>query len=301
MGPAPMTIRDLGYRPYEGVRLPHSHNTWVMLRQGLARAWGSWMVKIAVFLCVIPALLIATVVAAQRVFMGDMGAAADAVNDEAISVGVTTMRIVLTTQTWLFVSLVTAGAGSTAVAEDFTFKAFQFYFAKPVNPPQYFAGRVMAVAFFVFLVTFIPAMLVNLVLVGTAAPTVRMSDLGLVVPTLVHSLLLAVVMSTLSVAISSLSASRALTLSAWLFLFLVPHVLAAVVDGLASLNDGDGWPYLYLASFTGLLGVVADELFKAQGDEPLLHWYFAVPVLIAYVSGATALIFYRLRRAEVFG
>lgn len=296
-----MTIRDLGYRPYEGVRLSHSHNTWVMLRQGLARAWGSWMVKIAVLLCVIPPLLIATVIGAQRFFMGAMDPSSGEPGDDAIFVGVQAMRLVLTTQTWLFVSLVTAGAGSTAVAEDFTFKAFQFYFAKPVSPAQYFAGRVLAVAFFVFLVTFVPAMLVNVTLVGTAPPGVAMSDLGLVVPTLVHSLLMAVVMSTLSVAISSLSASRALTLSAWLFLFLVPHVLAAVVDGLASLNEGEGWPYLYLASFTGLLGVVADELFKAQGEETRLHWYFAVPVLIAYVAGASSLIFYRLRRAEVFG
>lgn len=296
-----MTIRDLGYRPYEGIRLPPSHNTWVMLRQGLMRAWGSWMVKVAVLLCIVPSLLIATVVAARRLLMNEMGAEGDAVPEDAIFFGVQVMRIVFATQTWLFVSLVTAGAGSTAVAEDFSFKAFQFYFAKPVTSLQYFIGRVLAVAVFVFGVTFIPAMLVNLVLAGTAPPDLRTADLGLVVPSLVHSLLLAVVMSTLSVAISSLSASRALTLSAWLFLFLVPHVVAAVIDGLASMNEGDGWPWLYLASFTGLLGIIADELFKAQGAEPDLHWYYALPVLIAYVSGATSLIFYRLRRAEVFG
>jgi ABC-type transport system involved in multi-copper enzyme maturation permease subunit len=296
-----MTIRDLGYRPYEGIRLPPSHNTWVMLRQGLMRAWGSWMVKVAVFLCLVPSLLIGTVVAARRLFFNEMGADADAVPEDAIFFGVQTMRIVFATQTWLFVSLVTAGAGSTAVAEDFSFKAFQFYFAKPVTPLQYFVGRVLAVAIFVFGVTFIPALLVNVVLAGTAPPTLRLTDFGLIVPSLVHSLLLAIVMSTLSVAISSLSASRALTLSAWLFLFLVPHVVAAVIDGLASMNEGDGWPWLYLASFTGLLGIIADELFKAQGDEPLLRWYFAAPVLVLYVSGAASLIFYRLRRAEVFG
>ena len=33
--PRRSVIHDLGYRPYEGVRLPPSHNTWVMLRQGL--------------------------------------------------------------------------------------------------------------------------------------------------------------------------------------------------------------------------------------------------------------------------
>jgi ABC-type transport system involved in multi-copper enzyme maturation permease subunit len=295
-----MTIRDLGYRPYEGIRLHHSHNWWVMLRQGVQRAWASWMVKIAVVLCVVPSLFIVAWIAANRYFTGQMTMTAAELPEDAMFYGVWWVRRTLMIQTWCFVSLVTAGAGATAIAEDFTFKAFQFYFAKPVTQAQYFAGRVLAVALVVFLVTFVPVLLVDLVLAGTA-PALALHELGLLIPLFIHSVLLAVVMSTLSVAISSLSASRALTLSAWLFLFLVPHFVAWIIDSIASLNDGPGWPWLYLASFTGLLGVIADELFKAQGEEPLLQWYFAVPVLALYVGGAGATVVYRLRRAEVFG
>jgi ABC-type transport system involved in multi-copper enzyme maturation permease subunit len=295
-----MTIRDLGYRPYEGVRLPPTINWWVMLRQGLARAWGSWMVKLAVFLCIVPSLFIAAYVGLGRFFTGQIGMTADELPEDAIFEAVRMLRLTFTAQTWVFVSLVTAGAGATAIAEDFTFKAFQFYFAKPVTQAMYTLGRVLAVALFVLLVTLVPVLFVELVLVFSA-PGILLEQVGLILPIIVHALLLSAVMATLSVAVSSISASRALTLSAWLFLFLVPHVVAAVVHGIASLNDGPGWPYLYLASFTGLLGIIADELFKAQGEEPLLHWYFALPVLLAYVGGAIALISYRLRRAEVFG
>jgi ABC-type transport system involved in multi-copper enzyme maturation permease subunit len=295
-----MTLRDLGYRPYEGARLPPSINWWVMLRQGLARAWGSWMVKLAVLLCIVPSLFIAAYAGLGRFFTGQIGMSAEELPEDAIFEAITLLRMTFTAQTWAFVSLVTAGAGATAIAEDFTFKAFQFYFAKPVTQAQYTVGRVLAVAVFVLLVTLVPVLFVETVLVFSA-PAILVEQLGLLLPIIVHALLVSLVMATLSVAVSSLSPSRALTLSAWLFLFLVPHVVAAVVHGIASIDDGPGWPWLYLTSFTGLLGIVADELFKAQGEEPLLHWYFAVPVLLAYVAGAVGLISYRLRRAEVFG
>ena len=48
--PGANAIRDLGYRPYVGDRLPASNNTKVLLRQSLRRAWASWLVKVAAFL-----------------------------------------------------------------------------------------------------------------------------------------------------------------------------------------------------------------------------------------------------------
>lgn len=288
-----MTIRDLGYRPYEGPRNPPSHNAWVMLRQGLLRAWGSWMVKVAVFLCWIPPLIAAAVVAVVRMFTREMTGDAEAEDMQAFFAS-QVLRWLFFFQTYGFVSLVSAGAGASAIAEDFTFKAFQFYLAKPVTVVHYLAGRVLAVAFFVFLVSFPPALLVGLVLVGTAPPDQMLEDLGLLLPSLVHSLLLSFIVAATAVAISSLSKSRALTTSAWVFVFLVPAGVAFVVEQLAE------WPWLYLVSITGLLGVVADALFKAQTESPLT-WYHALPILIALLVGSGVLAMHRLRRAEVFG
>lgn len=279
-----MTVRDLGYRPYEGVRLPPSNNTWVMLRQGLARAWASWLVKIAVFLTCGPTLIAAVYVVGIRMIMGE---------EAALQIdGTEVLRTLYRAQTWLVVSLITLGAGAPAIAEDLTFRAFQFYFAKPVTTVQYFVGRALAVGILVFLVTFVPALLVDVVLVAMT-PLDHAGEQGaLALPCLVYSVLLATVMGTTSVAVSSLNKSRALTMSAWILCFLVPHALAAVVEGIGQ------WPWLYLGSFTGLLGVVADALFHVE-TESQLHWYHAVPVLVLLVAGACALTLYRLRRAEV--
>jgi hypothetical protein len=282
-----MTVRDLGYRPYEGARLPPANNTWVMLRHGLSRAWASWLVKIAVFLSMAPMLVAAAAVAIALYFTRSQGPeAADAFD------ATQPLRYLYAAETWLSVSLLTLGAGAPAVAEDLTFRAFQFYFAKPVTPEQYYGGRALAVAIPIFGVTFVPAVLVDLVMVAMS-PVERASEaVGLLLPSLVYSIILAVVMGAGSVAISSLSKSRALTMSAWVLCFVVPHALAAVVDGIGH------WPWLYLGSFTGLLAVIADALFHVESTSQL-HWYHALPVLGVFVAGSIALTLYRLRAAEV--
>jgi hypothetical protein len=283
-----MTVRDLGYKPYEGTRLPPANNTWVMLRHGLARAWASWLVKIAIFLSLGPLLVMGVYVAITLWFTRQMGDSGPLPEFD----GSSPLRMLYASETWLAVSLLTLGAGAGAIAEDLTFRAFQFYFAKPVTPEQYYAGRALAVAIPVFGVTFVPAVLVDLVIIAMAPVEDALENVELLLPCLVYSLLLAVVMGGGSVAISSLSKSRALTMSAWVLCFVVPHALAAVVDGIGH------WPWLYLGSFTGLLGVLADALFHVESHSEM-HWWHALPVLVAFVGGSVWLSLYRLRRAEV--
>ena len=285
-----MTVRDLGYRPYEGARLPPSNNTWVMLRHGLARAWASWLVKIGILLSAGPLLVFAVYVALRLWVTRSMGGSGGDQLPEFD--GTEPLRYLYASETWLAVSLITLGAGAPAVAEDLTFRAFQFYFAKPVTPEQYYAGRAIAVAIPIFGVTLVPAVVVDLVMVVMSPVDQAGTMAGLLLPCLVYSLILAVVMGAGSVAISSLSKSRALTMSAWLLCFVVPHALASVVDGIGH------WPWLYLGSFTGLLGVIADALFHVESDSQL-HWWHAVPVLAVFVVGSIALSLHRLRRAEV--
>jgi hypothetical protein len=259
-----------------------------MLRHGLARAWASWLVKIAVLLSAGPLLVFGVYVALSLYMTRTMGASGELPEFD----GTQPLRYLYASETWLAVSLLTLGAGAPAIAEDLTFRAFQFYFAKPVTPEQYYGGRSLAVAIPIFAVTFIPAILVDLVIVVMSPVDNALESLGLLLPCLVYSLILAVVMGAGSVAISSLSKSRALTMSAWVLCFVVPHALAAVVDGIGH------WPWLYLGSFTGLLGVIADALFHVNTDSPL-HWWHALPVLGVFVAGSIALSLHRLRTAEV--
>jgi len=199
-------------------------------------------------------------------------------------------------QTWIFVLMTTSGAGAAAIAEDLQHRAFQFFFAKPVTPAQYLGARIGAVAIFAFGVTFGPVLAMILVYTGIShswgTPEAAVEWIGLTLPALVDCALVAVVTSTIAVALSSLSRSRALTMSAWLVLFIVPPVLAGIVRAISE------WPWLGLISLSSLLGVVGDALFKRPPDTDL-RWYHALPVLVGLATGAVWLAYARLRRAEV--
>jgi ABC-type transport system involved in multi-copper enzyme maturation permease subunit len=208
--------------------------------------------------------------------------------------GSSALREMFRYETWLVVSLVTLGAGAAAIAEDLTFKAFQFYFSKPVTPVQYLAGRVSAIAILIFAMTFLGGLFVVLISGVTAQPENRAEDFLLLAPMVVYALVLSVFMASASVAVSCVSPSRALTMSAWGLLFVVPHVIASIVDTIA---NGE-FPWLYLASFTGLLGTVADALFKVEGESDL-QWFHAAPILVAIAALGLVGAHERLRRAEV--
>ena len=285
-----MSVRDLGYRAYEGERLPASRNTWVMLRHSLSRAWASWLVKIALFLSIGPLLVVGTLYAINVFVFAPMAH----VETSAIDAG-KLVRTLYGWETWIFVLMITIGAGAPAIAEDLTHKAFQYFFAKPVTIAQYLFGRIGATAIFAFTVTFLPAVLLVALTVLVGAPTsdLRLERMALLLPALLDAVIIALVTSTVSVALSSLSKSRALTMSAWVLLFLVPHVLAGLVSLLGH------WDWLYLASLPGVLGILGDALFKQTSADATVKWFHAAPVAVGLVVGALYLAYERLRRAEV--
>jgi ABC-type transport system involved in multi-copper enzyme maturation permease subunit len=283
-----MSLRDLGYRPYEGERLPPSHNVWVLWRYGLSRAWASWLVKLSTFFGWVPSAIGLALVGIYF-WIRDQGAVIgpDAVHPEEW------VARLLAIQLWLFVSFVSLGGGASAIAEDFTHRAFQFYFAKPVTPAQYLLGRVLAIGTFVFALCFVPAFILVGGLTGAAPAELRLEWAALVFPAFLQSLVVAAAIASASVGVSSLSKSRALTMSAWLLLLLVPHVVAAVV---AVVGD---FPWLRLASLPAMLTVIGESLLRVDRHQDPIAWYHAALALVVWAGGATALSFRRLRKAEV--
>lgn len=298
-----MTVRDLGYRPYEGDRLPPSRNTWVLLRHGLTRAWASWLVKLALGVSIAIVLVFGAytfVLSRITAALSQMGSAPDLVG---------LCRTQYTWQIWFCVLLVSLGAGSGVIANDSRNRAFQFYFSKPVTPEQYLLGRTLPVCILTALVTFAPALLEILTLI-TLAPNREesLSRVGLVFPALGFSAIIGIVVGPLSVAASALGKSRALTMAAWGALFVLPHLIAALTDGVVTLSthdagsDAHGFPWLYLGSIPALLGFVGDALFRTPDVEnATVGWMHAGPVLAGLVAGSIALTWWRLRRVEVIG
>lgn len=282
-----MTIRDLGYRPYEGERLPPTNNVRVLLRHGLVRAWGSLLVKLAVFLGILPAAGFVLIAVITTLTARAQGAPVETLLDAP-----KLLKSLLMIQVWVFVFPATIGAGASSIAEDLAQRAFQFYFAKPVTPAQYLAGRMGAVGLVSLALVLVPALLLAAALVALGGKELLVERLGLVIPALIQCVLVALVMGTASVGVSSVGKSRALTASAWILLFLVPYVVSVLVFQIGHVA------WLQLASIPALLEVVNDALFK-QPEPGDLSWAHALPMLGIFTVLSTTLAYHRLTRAEV--
>lgn len=293
-----MTVRDLGYRAYEGELLPASHNTWVLLRYGLWRIWGSWINKLVVFCAILPFLGLAILAGARFRFVGrempDVPATADAMSRWFLSPDAADwIRTLTGAQFWLFVTVLTLRSGAGVIAEDFTHKAYQFYFAKPVTPVQYLIGRASALGVYVFAVVFVPALFLVFVMAAAGPEDQVLERMGLALAALLDALIIATSCSVLSVAVSAISKSRALTMMAWGGLLFVPTVLAMLVQGI---TDSE---WMWAGSVPGLVWVVGDALYKTSESWDDLSWFHAAPVLAALVVGGVYLALHRIRQAEV--
>lgn len=290
------TIRDLGYRPYEGELLPSSHNTWVLLRYGIKRIWGSWLNKLAIIFSITPVFVYLLGLGITWLMLTEMGSHKERIEEWFVTQSAAVWMEAVTTPTlWLFVTILALRSGSGVIAEDLRYKAFAFYFAKPVTPLQYMLGRGLALAIFIFSVLLVPALFMNGGMMAVAPEGERLATAALIPAAILDSAIVAITLSTIAMAISSISKSRALTMSAFAVLFVVPHVLAMLVEQMAEIE------WLYLFSIAGVMDVVGDAIYRRTDEFDQVQWFHALPVLLAMVGGSGYAVWTRLRRAEVIG
>lgn len=275
-----MTLRDLGYRPYDGPRLPPSSSTWVMYRYGLRRAFSSTGVKLLMGLSIFPGLLIG-IAASISVRMSPATFEFEAFISSAFA-----------TQTWFFVGMASLLAGATCITEDLQAHAFPIFFAKPLTPSQYMLGRTLAVATLLLVLSLIPGLLVVLGFSGTAPAEIRAEAIGFALPVIAHSLLVSATCASVAVGLSATTRNRAITMSLFMVLWLVPGVVAKVV------HAATGNAVLDLISVPNLLGILGDALLHKPATEALA-WYWALLALIVYSTCGLVFAQFRLERAEV--
>ncbi|HJL17370.1 MAG TPA: hypothetical protein RMH99_17005 [Sandaracinaceae bacterium LLY-WYZ-13_1] len=289
-----MTVRDLGYRAYEGELLPSSHNSWVLLRYGLWRIWGSWVNKIVVFFFWFPCVVYVGL-ALFRYFIVGPEMPPEAVEEGGWFAGPPGewMRYLTAAQFWFFAIPVTLRSGAGIVAGDLSHKAYQFYFAKPVTAVQYLIGRAAALALFLFGLIFVPTLILALVFVGTGPEDQMLERLGLLLPAFLDALVIATSLSVLAVGVSAISKSRALTLTAWVVLLVVPFALGMLVEQIGEVE------WMHAISVPGLLWSLGDGLYKVHDSWEQLKWFHAAPLLLALCAGAGYFAYVRISRAEV--
>jgi ABC-type transport system involved in multi-copper enzyme maturation permease subunit len=280
-----MSIRDLGYRPYDGERHPAEKNTWVILRHSLGRAWRSWIIKLTLLFSWVPVMGFILVTRAASFMQEQVGGAAEFDANPWLDW--------LLHAQWLSAAFVIAlASGAGAIAYDLNHNAFAYFFSKPVTAAQYLVGRMGAVVLLCLFVTLIPAGMFSaaMLALGSGEPLANLLSLARATG---GALVISVMMGVCSVGFSALNRSRAFTFSAWVLVFFVPWGLAFLVELVSD------WPWLRLLAFPLLVSDLVDAICAQTDTEELVRWYHSAPVAVALIAGSVAVAYRRIRNVEV--
>ncbi|MBW2731988.1 MAG: ABC transporter permease subunit [Deltaproteobacteria bacterium] len=284
-----MTIRDLGYKPYEGDRLASRARQMLLTKRSLALAWAPGLVKATMIVGLLPLLVCAVILYFKvKARMMIMGAGGPATADDAtnwIYYGIYWCQL------W-FAFAMSLLVAAPAVAGDVASGAFQFYFARPITRGHYAAAKLVAAGVLVTLVVAIPGLLLAMLRLGLAKDGAE--ALGLL-PYVLSALLFSVVMGlslTLpALALSALTRKPGYAQGGWSAIFFMPWVLG---EGLAASAD---MPLLALFSLPTCLRLVGQGLFGIERSYDL-HILLPVGVVVAILSLSVWTLWSRLSRVE---
>ena len=197
-----MTVRDLGYRAYEGELLPHRSRYRVLMARTLAQAWSVGLVKATLILGAFPAVVCGAVMILKLKTMQFLSAQGAPIQLE--DPGNLVFTCIYWCQIW-FAFNISLLVAVPSVAEDVRTGAFQFYFARPVSRHHYLVGKVVPVVCLVAVVSMGPALLLSLLRIGLSRTGAEAwSNMSWLLGTLAYGPIYALVLSLPAVALSSL-------------------------------------------------------------------------------------------------
>ncbi|MSP63404.1 MAG: hypothetical protein EXR72_24290 [Myxococcales bacterium] len=291
-----MSIRDRGYKPYEGQHTPLAGRWKVVLRHSLrSTAKQPWVVAMLI-LAVFPILgwgVVMYIAAKQWASMPLEMAAQAGAQDPG-------QYVYYYFISWygapIFAFLMAMFAGGGAIADDTRNGAYQFYFARPISREQYLVGKVVPVVLLVAFVSLGPALLLAIVRVALAKD---LADAGHLLVGLPRALALgtleALVLALPVVALSSLSKGRGYVQGAFATLFMLPWIIGGIFSGITR----NPWPaVLSIPANLGSIGAKLYGIDVPPTDYPV-PWPIALCVLGGMMIGSLALLRFRLAAAEV--
>lgn len=248
-----MPIHDQGYQRYSGDRT-RRRAWWVIARTGLMDR-----LRERRFLALLLFAWSPFLVHAVQLYLGAtvIRAAFFAATEETFHAFLSQQR--------LFVFFITIYAGAGLIASDRQSNALQIYLSKPITRRDYIGGKVLTLALFLALVTWVPAMLLLLLQVLFSGSLDFVLGHPRLVPaiTLASALQVTIAVMTM-VALSSLSRSR--RFAAMLYAGLV--IFAGALDGVLEATTGN--PAWVLISPQNTLLLIIDAIFGAAPEHPAL-------------------------------
>jgi ABC-2 type transport system permease protein len=215
-----MAIHEQGYRHYPGSRAPHGRAWIVIASTGVRTLFTRRAFLGLLLLGWLPFLIQA------------IGIYASATVPQArfLAPGPQTFRAFLERQS-LFVFFMAIYAGAGLIANDRRANALQIYLSKPLTRAEYIGGKLSILATCLLLVTWVPAMallLTQVLLTGSVA--FLASNLSLVPAITLFAFFQAVALSTIVLALSSLSNSSRLVGMSYAAIVIFGHALYGVLS-----------------------------------------------------------------------
>lgn len=192
-----------------------------------------------------------------------------------------------------FAFLVTIFSGSGTVSGDLRTRALPLYLSKPISRGDYVLGKLLVPAFFVALVTLVPAeILLALKILTSDGFSFFTQNPLLPLRVALASGVITAVMSVVMVALSSLSRSAWQPGLGFAILYIFSRAFAVIISFIFKSDTA------LLLSFKGNLARVVDALFgNAPASGP--SWLLSLLVLLAWTALAGFVLNARVRAVEV--
>jgi ABC-type transport system involved in multi-copper enzyme maturation permease subunit len=277
-----MPIHDQSYRRYGGGRGVPGRSWMVIARAGIIS-----LIKKRVFLGILIFAWLPFIVRAVQIYI-----TANYPQAAFFAPTAKTFREVLEQQDF-FVFVMTIYIGAGLIASDRRANALQIYLSKPLMRSEYIAGKAAVLAFFLLLVTWIPAMLLLLVQVMFTGKFDFLTNNLFLFPAITVASLLQVLLATFTMlALSSLSKSSRYVSILYTGIIFFTGAIYGVLWGITG-STSVSWVSPVTSS-----AQVIDVIFRLP-PRYTTPWQVSLIVIVALITVSISVLERRVRGVEV--
>lgn len=285
------TVRDLGYAPYDGPRQPQSTRYRTIASNLIRASWrGFWRMKAWAITTAITVFVMGAIMYVLEGTGGLLRAGALVPRSEEMVM----QSFDFLTLSAFFLSLTVL---SQAVCDDLRTGAFVFYFARPLRPIDYVAGKLLGAVVVMAMIFVAGPLVLAFFRIGLADSGEIVATIPVVPRTLFLGFITTAVFAVVPLAFSATSSRRRYAVSLWAAFYLVIGPIAVQIARVTGIREIAAFNILSSLDAVAL-AVFAVETSRGPITPP--SWLAGV-VLAGYVVVGLAFVYWRVSSAERAG